>query len=98
MYYKLMITNVEELPPVCDLYEKGISLWGVSKTFGLAGLRIGWIATQNKKLIKKVLAYKDYLSICNSAPSEILVFIALNHIDTFVQSNIKKIKKNSKLF
>lgn len=98
MYHKLMISEMKELSPVCDLYEKGISLWGTSKTFGMAGLRTGWIVCQDKDLLKKILTFKDYLSICTAAPSEILTLIALNHFDHFVLPNIRKIKKNILLF
>jgi len=97
MYHKLNIDS-EELPPISDIYEKGISLWGTSKTFGLAGLRTGWLVAQDADFLSKVVSYKDYLSICNSAPSEVLTLIALNHIDQFLQTNIKKIKKNVALF
>lgn len=98
MYHKLIIDAKEELPPISDLYEKGISLWGTSKTFGLAGLRIGWLVSQDLGFIKKVIAFKDYLSICNNAPGEILTIIGLNHIDHFLQPNLQKIKKNISLF
>lgn len=98
MYHKLVLDDVEELPPICNLYEKGISLWGTSKSFGLAGLRTGWLVSQNQAFLNKVIAFKDYLSICNSAPSEILSIIALNHIDQFVQPNLQKIKKNIAYF
>ena len=43
-----MIADLPELNPFCDLYEKAISLWGMSKSFGLAGLRIGWIVSRIK--------------------------------------------------
>ncbi|MBN2614873.1 MAG: aminotransferase class I/II-fold pyridoxal phosphate-dependent enzyme [Bacteroidales bacterium] len=98
MYRKLMISDREELPPVCDLYEKGISLWGLSKSFGLAGLRTGWLVSQDKDLLKKVIAFKDYLSICSSGPSEVLSIIALNHADAFILPNMEKIRKNVSLF
>lgn len=98
MYHKLVLSEMDELQPISDLYEKGISLWGTSKTFGLAGLRIGWIVSQNTELLHKVLAFKDYLSICNSATSEILSLIALNNMGDFVPQNIAKIKKNIALF
>lgn len=98
MYRKLQVGEMEELPPVCDLYEKGISLWGTSKTFGLAGLRTGWLVSQDVAFLKKVMAFKDYLSICNSAPSEILSLIALNHLDKFLIPNLEKIKRNILLF
>jgi aspartate/methionine/tyrosine aminotransferase len=89
-----MISNLQELPPISDIYEKGISLWGTSKSFGLAGLRTGWIVSQDKKLLKHILAFKDYLSICNSATSEILTLIAINNIEKFLNPNIKKIRNN----
>lgn len=98
MYHKLIIDDIEELPPISDIYEKGISLWGTSKTFGLAGLRTGWLVTHDTDFLLKVVAFKDYLSICNSAPSEILSIIALNHIDKFLPQNLKKIRENVFLF
>lgn len=94
MYHKLMVHNLPELPPISDIYEKGISLWGTSKSFGLAGLRTGWIVSQDKKILKSILAFKDYLSICNSATSEVLALIAVNNIEKFLIPNIKKIKSN----
>lgn len=98
MYHKLIIDDIEELPPIADIYEKGISLWGTSKTFGLAGLRTGWLVTHDTDFLRKVVAFKDYLSICNSAPSEILSIIALNHIDKFLPLNLIKIRENILLF
>lgn len=98
MYRKLIIDDVEELTPVCDIYDKGISLWGTSKTFGLAGLRTGWLVSEDKEFLQKVVSFKDYLSICNSTPSEILSLMALNNISCFLKPNIEKIKKNVSLF
>ena len=98
MYHKLVVSDMPELPPLCDLYEKGISLWGMSKTFGLAGLRTGWLVSQDKDFLKSVVSYKDYLSICNSAPSEILTLMALNNMDRFLLPNLKKVKRNIALF
>lgn len=97
--YRLLAHNpADEIPAVCDIYEKGISLWGMAKTFGLAGLRIGWIATKDKSVIEKMLTFKDYLTICNSATSEILSIIALHHKEKFVNPNLQKINNNIKIF
>ena len=65
------------LPPICDLYERGISLSGLSKSWGLAGLRLGWVATQDIALLERINELKDYTSICPSAPSEVLGCMAL---------------------
>ena len=90
--------NRVTLPSMCDLYENSVSLWGTAKTFGLAGLRLGWLTSKNKELIKKVEKFKDYLSLCNSSTSEILGTIALNNMDKFVIPNLKKIESNISLF
>ena len=71
--------EAEPLPAVCDLYERGVSLGGLAKAYGLAGLRIGWIATQDASLYERMATIKDYLTICSSAPSEFLAGVALRH-------------------
>ena len=86
-----------QLPAVCDLYEKGISLSGLSKAFALPGLRIGWLATQDSALIGRWLAYKDYTTICNSAPSEILGMIALQNKERVLQRSIEIVRENTVL-
>ena len=98
MYHKLVFDPKIELPPISDIYDKGISLWGTSKTFGMAGLRTGWLVSQDEDFLKKVISFKDYLSICSSSTSEVLSVIALNHMDIFRLPNIKKIDQNIKLF
>ncbi|MEL6256531.1 MAG: aminotransferase class I/II-fold pyridoxal phosphate-dependent enzyme [Bacteroidota bacterium] len=98
MYRLLTYPATLEISAVCDIYEKGISLWGMAKSFGMAGLRIGWLASQDQEILKKVLFFKDYLSICNSAPSEILSLIGLRHKEYFLGINLKKIEKNITYF
>ena len=98
MYRFLDHTPGPSLPSMSDLYEKSISLWGTSKTFGLAGLRIGWLTSKDKTVLQRVENFKDYLSICSSAPSEILATIALNNLDYFLKRNLNKIQQNIVLF
>jgi aspartate/methionine/tyrosine aminotransferase len=94
MYRLLEYESSMQLPPICDLYEKGISLSGLSKSFALPGLRIGWLATQAGALIDSWLAYKDYTTICNSAPGEILGLIALQNKQAIVRRNLDIIHAN----
>jgi aspartate/methionine/tyrosine aminotransferase len=72
-------------PAICDLYERGVLLGGLAKTYGLAGLRIAWIATRDAALCRSLAAFKDYLTICNSAPSEFLAGLALRHGDSLIE-------------
>lgn len=70
------------LPNMADHYEKGVSLNCLSKNCGLAGLRIGWIATRDRRVYESLAAFKDYLTICNSAPSEYLAAIAVRNMES----------------
>ncbi len=83
-----------QLPAACDLGEFGVSLGVMSKTYGLAGLRIGWIASQNRGLYQNIAHLKDYTTICNSAPSEFLAEIALRQREFIVARNLKIIQGN----
>jgi aspartate/methionine/tyrosine aminotransferase len=82
------------LPAACDLGDHAISLGVTSKTYGLAGLRIGWIATKNKKIYEKMASLKDYTTICNSAASEFLAEVALRNRHKLVERNVDIIKDN----
>jgi aspartate/methionine/tyrosine aminotransferase len=86
--YRFLEQNpADTLPAACDLYENAVSLSGLSKTYGLAGLRIGWIATRNPQIYQTMARFKDFTSICNSAPSEFLAALALRHAEKLAQRN-----------
>ena len=96
--YRLMErSNNIRLPQVADLYEKGLSLNVMSKSYGLPGLRIGWIASQDLNLLHQMEKMKHYLSICNSSPSEFLAVIALQASADILSRNHKIIDDNLKL-
>lgn len=95
--YRLMeYEEAAQLPPLATCYEKGISISVMTKAFGMAGLRIGWVAAQDEKLIDKILNTKFYTSICNSAPSEILAIIALRQAESILKSAQQLIQINLK--
>jgi aspartate/methionine/tyrosine aminotransferase len=82
------------LPAACDLGRHGVSLGVTSKTYGLAGLRIGWIATKNPDVYRKMAELKDYTTICNSAPSEFLAEVALRNRHKLIERNLRIIINN----
>lgn len=82
------------LPPACTRYEKAISLSGMSKSFGLPGLRLGWLALQDESLMNALKHLKDYTTICGSAPSEILARLAIYHAETFFKRSATIIRAN----
>ena len=81
------------VPSIADIYPKGVVLGGINK-FGLAGLRMGWLATQNRKIMAECSTYKDYTTLCPSAPSEILALIALRNVKYLQSRNHSIILEN----
>jgi aspartate/methionine/tyrosine aminotransferase len=77
VYRSLEFDESERLPAGADALPRGISLGVMSKAYAMAGLRIGWLATHDRELLARLMAFKDYTTICSSAPSEILSIIAL---------------------
>lgn len=67
----------DRLPAAASLGEHAVSVGVMSKSFALAGLRIGWLATRDRALLTRAAALKDYTTICNAAPSEVLALVAL---------------------
>jgi len=93
--YRLLEYDAEtRLPPVADLYERGISLSGLSKSFALPGLRIGWLAMRDADLQARCIAFHDYTTICSSAPGEILGIMALRANDRILARNLAIIERN----
>jgi aspartate/methionine/tyrosine aminotransferase len=96
--YRLLGTPREGwASPAAELYPKAVSLGVMSKAFGMAGLRIGWIACQNKELLKKIEQMKHYTTICNSAPSEIISLIALKNKEHILARNNQIVADNLQL-
>ncbi|MBM3138382.1 MAG: pyridoxal phosphate-dependent aminotransferase, partial [Chloroflexi bacterium] len=94
MYRFLEYDGNDRLPSACEMYEKAISLFGMSKTFGMAGVRIGWLVTRDKSLYQSMASFKDYTTICSSAPSEILSIIALRSRQEIIDRHISRIGRN----
>ncbi len=94
MYRGLEFSPADRLPSACELYGKAVTLSGMSKTLGLAGTRLGWLATKDAALFEKLAAFKDYTTICSAAPSEILSLIALRAKDTIIGVHRQRISRN----
>jgi aspartate/methionine/tyrosine aminotransferase len=65
IYRELYFDKIE--PSFLHLYENSIVISGLSKSHGLTGWRIGWFASRNAELIKKITVSHQY--ICTSAPT-----------------------------
>jgi len=94
MYKFLEFREEDRLPSASDIYEKAISLCGMSKSFGMPGIRIGWISTQDTALYNKIASFKHYTTICNGASGEILALIGLKHKAEILDRQFQIINKN----
>jgi len=81
VYRGLELDEADRLPAGADASGRAVSLGVMSKAYALAGLRIGWLATHDRELLARAAAFKDYTTICSSAPSEILSIMALRARD-----------------
>ncbi len=97
VYRGVELDESDQMPQIATLYEKGISLNVVSKAYGLPGLRIGWVASQDLEILQKIERYKHFLSICNSAPSEVLALIAIRNREAIFARNRRLMHDNVQL-
>jgi aspartate/methionine/tyrosine aminotransferase len=95
VYRFLEADGQPRLPAAVDLSTTAMSLGVLSKSFALAGLRIGWIATRNNDLLQRIARLKDYTTICGSAPSEILGIAALRARDRVLARSRQIVSSNS---
>jgi len=82
VYRLLEFAPEDRLRAGADAFPRGVSLGVMSKSFAMAGLRIGWLATHDRALLERVAAFKDYTTICPPAPSELLSIVALRARET----------------
>jgi aspartate/methionine/tyrosine aminotransferase len=81
----------ENVPLAADLSDKVISVSSLSKTYGLPGIRIGWIISQNKELINLFLSAKEQIFICNSVLDEEVAYLYYLNKNNFLQKIKSKI-------
>ena len=82
------------LPSAAVMARSNVTLGGVSKVFSLPGLRIGWVATKDYALMRRMEELKDYTTICSSSPSEVLASIGIRAKDIIVGKNRETVKFN----
>ncbi len=94
MYRLLEADPADRLPSACELAPLALSLSGMSKVFGMAGVRLGWLVTRDAEALQAVATFKDYTTICSSAPSEVLALIGLRARTALVERHRARIARN----
>ena len=96
--YRFLEHEVEDrLPSGCEMYDRTVTLFGMSKVFGMAGARVGWLVTRDQNLYKELLALRLYTTICSSAPSEVLALAALRAKERLLCKHQKLVRDNREL-
>ena len=97
MYAGLERAPAVRLPPAVTRYERAICLSGMSKSYALPGLRLGWLALRDRRLRDAIVRYKDYTTICATSMSERLAELALDHAAPILERNRAIIAGNLQL-
>ncbi len=97
VYRFLELDERDRLLPAADAYREGISLGVMSKSFAMAGLRIGWLATRDRDLLARCAAFKDYTTICAAAPSEVLALMGLRAREQVLARSLRIVHDNLEL-
>jgi aspartate/methionine/tyrosine aminotransferase len=94
VYRFLEHDGAETLPAGADLDERFVSIGVMSKSFAMAGLRIGWLVSRDHGVLERCARLKDYTTICSSAPSEVLALIALRARDRVLERSREVVAAN----
>jgi aspartate/methionine/tyrosine aminotransferase len=81
---------------IADLYEKGVSTGSLSKTYSLAGLRVGWVVGP-EEFIERVNRQRDYHIISVGMINDKLASVALENKDKILERNLSIVKQNKKI-
>lgn len=68
---------IPKLPVAASLSPAAISVASVSKSYGIPGVRVGWIINRDPKLMERFLAAKEQIGICGSIIDEQIAEVAL---------------------
>ncbi|CAG7959772.1 unnamed protein product [Penicillium salamii] len=81
-----------QLPVAASLGDHVLSVCSLSKSFGIPGIRLGWIITQNKKLQETRLAAKEQISVSGSVINEWIASDILSRREPLLQSTNAEMK------
>jgi aspartate/methionine/tyrosine aminotransferase len=81
-------------PLAASLGPHCISVASMSKSYGLPGIRIGWIISQDGQLQETFLAAKEQIFICNSVIDEQIAWQALSRKTQILPSILEKNRRH----
>jgi aspartate/methionine/tyrosine aminotransferase len=97
IFHSISPTDSEFPPSVLTFgYEHTIVTGSMSKAYGLAGIRLGWMASRSQSLIDTCAAARDYTTISVSQLDDSVAAFALapHCVHNLLQRNIDLAKRN----
>jgi len=93
--YRLLEHDAKDrLPPMADLYARGLSACTLSKPWGGCGVTIGWLALQDLDLKQKLVDVQYFGTACPSRASEIQAIMTLRASDIILEKRLNIIRRN----
>lgn len=87
----------EPLPVAASLSPRAISVSSMSKTYGLPGLRLGWVVNRDPALAETLLAAKEQIVICGSTLDESASAQVLERRDEHLPRVLAEIERRAAL-
>jgi len=94
VYRLLEIDPAERSGSMVDISPNGIALATMSKPWGAGGTGIGWVVSQDKTVIDKLLRAQHIYAVCFSRAGEAQAMMALRTKDAIVGRNMDIIREN----
>ena len=83
---------VPKLPVAASLSDRAISVASMSKSYGIPGIRVGWIVNRDAKLMERFLAAKEQIGICGSIVDERIAEAALEQRDAWLTTVARELE------
>lgn len=84
---------VPKLPVAASLSPRAISVASMSKSYGIPGIRVGWIINSDAKLMERFLAAKEQIGICGSIIDEHVAEAALKQSEAWIATVERTLKE-----
>jgi aspartate/methionine/tyrosine aminotransferase len=78
------MTFGDMLPCAATLSDRAISVSSLSKTYGIPGIRTGWLVCRDRELMQTFLGAKEQIGICGSVVDEEIAYQALRQRDAWL--------------
>ncbi|HEM4279504.1 TPA: aminotransferase [Streptococcus suis] len=82
-----------DVPSIIDVYDKGIAVNSLSKTYSLPGIRVGWVAA-NHQVTDILRDYRDYTMICAGVFDDMVAQLALASRKEILKRNRRILEEN----